>query len=250
MTNQRIMIVEDEGLVALAIQKSLERLGYIVTGSVADGEDAFRVAAETAPDLILMDIRLKGDLDGIEVAERIMESQRIPVVYLTAHSDEKTLERAKLTEPFGYIVKPFDEQSLFSTVEIALYKAKLQTDLARTKEKLATILRSIREAVVVTDLKGTVEYLNSAAIDVFNIEESSAIGMNVLKLAAYVQPGTDESVMLPLSKIVFDGETDIHLELEMVRSDAIRTPVDVTLAGIRNTTNIIEGLVVTLRNKS
>ena len=127
------MIVEDEGLVALAIQKSLERLGYIVTGSVADGEDAFRVAAETAPDLILMDIRLKGDLDGIEVAERIMESQRIPVVYLTAHSDEKTLERAKLTEPFGYIVKPFDEQSLFSTVEIALYKAKLQTDLARTK---------------------------------------------------------------------------------------------------------------------
>ena len=244
------MIVEDEGLVALAIQKSLERLGYIVTGSVADGEDAFRVAAETAPDLILMDIRLKGDLDGIEVAERIMESQRIPVVYLTAHSDEKTLERAKLTEPFGYIVKPFDEQSLFSTVEIALYKAKLQTDLARTKEKLATILRSIREAVVVTDLKGTVEYLNSAAIDVFNIEESSAIGMNVLKLAAYVQPGTDESVMLPLSKIVFDGETDIHLELEMVRSDAIRTPVDVTLAGIRNTTNIIEGLVVTLRNKS
>ena len=103
---------------------------------------------------------------------------------------------------------------------------------------------------MVTDLKGTVEYLNSAAIDVFNIEESSAIGMNVLKLAAYVQPGTDESVMLPLSKIVFDGETDIHLELEMVRSDAIRTPVDVTLAGIRNTTNIIEGLVVTLRNKS
>jgi PAS domain S-box-containing protein len=244
------MIVEDEGLVALAIQKSLERLGYIVTGSVADGEDAFRVAAETAPDLILMDIRLQGDLDGIEVAERIMESQRIPVVYLTAHSDEKTLERAKLTEPFGYIVKPFDEQSLFSTVEIALYKAKLQTDLARTKEKLATILRSIREAVVVTDLKGTVEYLNSAAIDVFDIEESSAIGMNVLKLAAYVQSGTDESAMLPLSKIALDGETDIHLELEMVRSDATRTPVDVTLAGIRSTINIIEGLVVTLRIKS
>ena len=129
MVRDRILVVEDEGLVALALKRSLEGLGYEVPATAADGEEVIEKTAEVSPDLVIMDIRLKGDVDGIDLGDWLRQTYRIPVVYLTAHSDEHTLERAKRTEPFGYIVKPFEERELRSTIEIALYKAEIQNEL-------------------------------------------------------------------------------------------------------------------------
>lgn len=118
----RILVVEDEHIVAMGIKKMLKSLGYTVTGIASSGEDAISKAESTFPDIVLMDIMLKGNMDGVEAAMEIKEMFDVPVVYLTAYSDSKILERAKRTEPFGYIIKPFDEKDLYSSIEVALQR--------------------------------------------------------------------------------------------------------------------------------
>jgi len=123
MDQIKIVIVEDESIVALDIKKSLRKLGYTVTGRAKSGSEAIKKVEETCPDLVLMDVGIKGDMDGIETAKRIQAEFNIPIIYLTAHSDEATLKRAKLTKPAGYLIKPFEDRELHSTITTALYPA-------------------------------------------------------------------------------------------------------------------------------
>ncbi|MBF0556878.1 MAG: response regulator [Nitrospirae bacterium] len=120
-----ILIVEDEAIVSMEIRERVQRLGYRVCDSVSTGELAIEKAGEKHPDLVLMDIRLDGQMDGVEAAEAIQKQFRIPVIYLTANSDDKTVLRAKLTEPFGFILKPFHERDLRTNIEMAMYKHKM-----------------------------------------------------------------------------------------------------------------------------
>jgi len=126
MPDKRILIVEDETIVAMTLEDALHGMGYSVAGTVSTADDAIRMAGEVRPDLILMDIRIQGEKDGIAAAEEINGLYHIPIVYLTAHSDEKTLERAMKTQPYGYLTKPFRDRELYSTIEIALYKHRLR----------------------------------------------------------------------------------------------------------------------------
>ncbi|MBN2110430.1 MAG: response regulator [Methanosarcinaceae archaeon] len=119
---KKILVVEDENVVALDIKKRLTTLGYVVPSIAASGKDAITKANGLLPDLVLMDIRLKGEIDGIEAAQQIKTQLGIPIIYLTAHSDEETLNRAKQTEPAGYIMKPFEEDDLRTIIEVVLYK--------------------------------------------------------------------------------------------------------------------------------
>ncbi|WP_370575902.1 response regulator [Methanomethylovorans sp.] len=127
MTDAKILVVEDENIVALEIKKRLQKLGYIVPGVASTGEDAISKVEGILPDLVLMDIMLKGEIDGIHAAGEIRKRFNIPVIYLTAYSDEETLQRAKLTEPYGYILKPFEEDDLRTTIEIALYRHQVSS---------------------------------------------------------------------------------------------------------------------------
>jgi len=122
MGNERIMIVEDESIVAMGIKHKLEDLGYKVVGVVATGEGAVETALKTEPDLILMDIVLKGDMDGMEAAQKIHSRQDTPIIYITAYSDEEVLERARITEPYGYILKPFKKSEVNANIQMAIYK--------------------------------------------------------------------------------------------------------------------------------
>ena len=140
MPREKILIVEDERVVAMDIQNRLKDLGYFVCGSASSGEDAVKKTSELQPDLVLMDIVLKGDMDGIDAAGQIRERFNIPVVYLTAFSDEKTLQRARLTGPYGYILKPFEDSELRSNIEMALYKGVMDARI----EHLNRIIRAIR----------------------------------------------------------------------------------------------------------
>ena len=126
MPDKKIFIVEDEPIVAMALEDTLAELGYTVAGTATNGNEALEKIGETHPDLILMDIRIEGEMDGIETAEKVGARYNLPVVYLTAHSDEKTLERAMATQPHGYLLKPFRTRELYSTIEIALYKHRLK----------------------------------------------------------------------------------------------------------------------------
>jgi signal transduction histidine kinase len=135
MSAAKILLVEDESIVAMDMERRLASLGYLVLEHVMTGEEAIEKALTLRPDLILMDIHLKGRIDGIEAAERIREySPSVPVIYITAYSDDNTLARAKVTQPFGYILKPFQEREIHSTIEMALYKHKIEQDLLQAKE--------------------------------------------------------------------------------------------------------------------
>ena len=120
-------------------------------------------SASLEADLVLMDIRLQGPMSGIEAATLIRDSTRVPVVYLTAYSDADTLEKAKLTEPYGFILKPFEERALEATVKMALSRSRSQQELQRTHDKLASILHSVGDAIIVTELNGTILYANTRA---------------------------------------------------------------------------------------
>lgn len=133
MEKLNIFIVEDESIVAKDIQNSLVKLGYNVVGIANNGKDAVEKITELMPDLVLMDIMIKGDLTGIDVSEQIKEKISVPVIFLTAYADEGTLAKAKITEPYGYILKPFKEIDLHSTIEMAVYKH--QKDAALLKER-------------------------------------------------------------------------------------------------------------------
>ena len=145
MPNKRIMIVEDEWIVAEEIKRCFQKLGYTVSSVVASGEDAFQKAEEDRPDLVLMDIILQGEMDGIEAAKQIRSRLNIPVVYLTAYADKKVLERAKTTEPFGYLIKPFEERELYATIEMALYKHKIEEEKNNLIQQLRDALAEVKK---------------------------------------------------------------------------------------------------------
>ena len=176
MPNIRILVVEDESLVAKDIQNMLRSLGYEVIDVVSTGEEAIQLAEATAPDLVLLDIVLKGEVDGILAAERIWERFSIPVIYLTAYADETTLQRAKVTEPFGYILKPFDERELQTTIEMAFYKARMDRKLREREEWLSTVLTSIGDGVIATDDQGAVNFMNPRAEKLTGWTQAEAFG--------------------------------------------------------------------------
>src|SRR5205823_3297493 len=129
----------------------------------SSGEEATRIAGESHPDLVLMDIILKGAMDGVEAAERIRSQYDIPIVFLTAHADQNTLDRAKITAPFGYILKPFNERELHTTVEIALYRHATEARVKKLEGWLSAVLESIGDAVFATDKWGLITFMNPTA---------------------------------------------------------------------------------------
>ena len=135
-----IMVVEDEAIVAKDIETSLAGLGYSISAVVSSGEEALAAAQNAKPDLILMDIMLNGKTDGIETAKQITSRLDIPVVFLTAFSDEGTIGRAKEANAFGYLLKPFEERELRTTIEMALYKNAMERKLKQNRQWLETIL--------------------------------------------------------------------------------------------------------------
>ncbi|MCU0359281.1 MAG: response regulator [Bacteroidia bacterium] len=145
MEKINIFIVEDESIVAKDIQNSLIKLGYNVVGIANNGADAIAKVVELAPDLVLMDIMIKGNLTGIEASEKIKEQINVPVIFLTAYADESTLTRAKITEPYGYILKPFKEIDLHSNIEMAIYKHRKDAALLKERDFLYSLVENKEE---------------------------------------------------------------------------------------------------------
>lgn len=142
MAKAKILIVEDESIVAKDIQNSLKNLGYNVPTIVSSGDKAIKEVEDSKPDLILMDIILKGDMDGIEAANIIRENYNIPVIFLTANADDKTVSKARIAEPYGYIIKPFREKELQTTIEMALYKHEKVAEMKKERDYYYSIVEN------------------------------------------------------------------------------------------------------------
>jgi PAS domain S-box-containing protein len=182
MADVKILLVEDENIEAMDIKRTLEFFGYEVPYVASSGEEAVEKALEIVPDLILIDVVLKGNSDGIDVASKIKDLN-IPVIYLTAHSEESTIERAKLTEPYGYIIKPYDRTELKYAIELALYKNQMENELKESEEKYRRIVENVLDAYFMGDIEGKITMASSSAAHMYGFNSpKDMIGISALSL--------------------------------------------------------------------
>lgn len=246
----QILVVEDENIVALDIRQSLNRLGYEVPAVAVTGEEAIAAARKYRPDLILMDIRLRGRMDGIEAATHIRRDYRLPVIYLTAFADTKTLDRAKMTEPFGYILKPFEDRELNSTIEMALYRHQMDKRLQENERWLDTILHSIGDAVIATDAFGRISFMNPVAEALTDTQSERVRGqlfdhvMQIYaKIAGKIQP---VHVVQPQADIKSVRTCE---DGSLLLTNGTTIPIDCTIAPLLEEGRLV-GSVVVLRDIS
>jgi diguanylate cyclase (GGDEF)-like protein/PAS domain S-box-containing protein len=243
----QILVVEDENIVALDIQNQLKRLGYAVQAIATSGEEAIHKAADASPDLILMDIKLKGALDGVEAAEQIRARFDIPVVFLTAYSDEATLQRAKVTKPFGYLLKPFQARELHTTIEMALYKHKMERRLRDSERWLAATLNGIGDAVIAADAEGCIKSLNPVAEALTGWKREEVLGKDLAKVFRRKEiVGTaDEN---PAKKAVREGIVVGIVTHTLLAKDAREILIDGNAAPIEDEKGTITGAVLVFRD--
>ncbi|MBN2733519.1 MAG: response regulator [Methanomicrobiaceae archaeon] len=185
MKGSNILVVEDEMIIAMEIRATLKKLGYNVLGSVINGYDAIQTAGEKRPDLVLMDIRLKGDMDGIEAARKIMELYDIPVIFLTGNSDKTTVERAVELKPAGFLIKPFKERELFGNIEMAIHKHKVTSAIKsvdesdKVSDSVSKTISNINTALISTDTKGFINRANKSAIELIGLDQNKIIGRKI-----------------------------------------------------------------------
>ena len=203
----KILVVEDERVVAADVEECLRKLGYVVVGAAASGVSAIRRAIETQPDLVLMDIKLKGAMDGVDAAGELHDRLGIPIVFLTAYADAEILERAKKSSPSGYVLKPFDERALRSAVEIALHRHPQERKLVESERRLVTALRTFTEAVILTQCDGKVSFLNSTAEKLTGWKQSSAIGHHIGDVFVTLHSRIGSLLGDPVARAMREGKT-------------------------------------------
>jgi PAS domain S-box-containing protein len=239
---KQILIVEDEGLIAADIQKRLERLGYSVPMIAHSGEEALRCARSTPFDLVLMDIRLQGDMDGIATAQAL-KTLNMPVVYVTAYADQETVSRAKITEPFGYILKPIADGDLRSTVQISIYKHQMERRLRTSEAWLSTTLRSVGEGIIATNTDGEIAFLNPMAEQLTGWTGDQAHGrllMEVLELCA-------ESTRRPAKNPILDLQPGENRNYTLISKTGLATTVEVECFENRSVDEVL-GAILSVRD--
>jgi len=250
MAHAKILIVEDEKITSEHIKLGLESAGYQVVGMVTSGEEAIKKVEDLPVELVLMDIHLKGEMDGIDAAEEIRERFGIPVIFLTAFSDENTVQRAKITEPSGYIIKepfgfikkPFIEDELHTTIEITLYKYRTEKRLREHERWLAAVLNSISDALIATDSLRQVKFMNGLAEDLTGWIEADAIGMDlekVFNIMGMESVSKDDS--LKMVKVP-------RYHAMLASQDGSQKIINGNITPIEDESGKIEGLVVTFRS--
>jgi PAS domain S-box-containing protein len=251
MSKANVVVVEDESIVALDIKNRLVSLGYSVTGMATTGTAALKAVFEQQPDIVLMDIKLKGDMDGIETANQIRAKFDIPVVYLTAFADDATLERAKLSESFGYLLKPFEERELSATVETALYKHQIERQLKSNRHWLHTTLNSIGDAVITTDLAGRINFMNPVAEALTGWTRDEAQSKPAQDVLVLVDDLTGEIAEDLMAQVLQSGQS-IKLEstLRLISRDQTTVYIDANVTPIKDGGHEISGAVLVLKDVS
>lgn len=230
-----ILVVEDESIVAMELTARLEDLGFRVCGVADNGMDAIALAREHRPALALMDIVLRGEMDGIETSRHLAEGLGVPVIYLTAFNDRATVQRAVTTTPYGYLTKPFQEAELRAAVEVALHKSAADRRITRSERWHQAMLRSVADAVVATDREGRVTFMNPAAEDMTGWNVDDARGQPIREVMVLTDRHTQQPLELPLLRALRRQQTvGIEFGTWIVARDGKQTPIDDSAAPIHD----------------
>ncbi len=226
----RILVVEDEAIVAADLRLQLTELGFEPVGSTLSGEEAIELAGQLRPDLVLMDINLGGKMDGITAARTIRERFALPIVFLTALSGRDTLDRAKEAQPFGYIIKPFDEQDLRAVIEMAVFKHRAEAQHRADEARYRALTESAHDAIVTADHRGRIIGWNRSAAALFGYPEAEILGQPLSRLMpARYQAGHEAG----FARVLAGGERHVigrTAELTGRRQDASEFPLELSLA--------------------
>ncbi len=223
MAKERVLIVEDDAIIGLHIRTSLKRMGYSVLGVAATGEEAIAQAEQLQPQIILMDISLAGSIDGITAAECIHKKMSLPIIFLTALADPQTLQRAKITDPFGYILKPFDERILQISMEMALYKHSMERRLVESEEQLRNLVENQGEGVGIIALDGKFVFVNPALEHIMGVNRDSLVGRSVREFSE-----SQDFDVLQLQNIGHRPDQKRHFETCILRPSREQRHISVT----------------------
>lgn len=243
MSDERVLIVEDEKIIALDLQRRLEKFGYTVVALAATADEAVSAATDHMPDIVLMDIMLGGERDGVDAAMEIKDTLPIPIVFLTAYADERTVERAKRAQPVGYVLKPFKERELQTTIEIALYKARVDRKMHEQEQLFEALLNSMHDGLIAFDSLYTVQFLNPLAMDVLGFTDADAlIGRDITDLFVLYDENTELPQAIPLG-LVNEGK-DFDFENVYLRTtQGGRVIVAGSITPVRTARGINGGLI-------
>lgn len=250
MTGANVLIVEDEGILAIGLKKKLERLGYNISAVASSGEEAIELAVKQRPDLILMDIVLKGEMDGIEAASKIHSILQVPIIYLTAYADEDTVKRAKISEPFGYLIKPYNDKELQIAMEMALYRHEMEK-LKESHHWLETVLTSIGDAVIVTDINGRVNFINPSGEKLTGWKHDDALGKSLEEIVTIIDEDAGVSVNHLVGTALSErgsstaAPTGIN---ELITRDGRGVPIEYTAATIVDVKGEVMGVVLIIKD--
>ena len=249
MTAGRVLVVEDEAIIAEDLKRRLQSFGYTVIDTATTGQDAVVKAAARRPDLVLMDIVLRGDMDGIQAANVMREQLGIPVVYLTSHADSTTVNRAVTTEPFGYILKPLDDRELGITIEMALYRHHAEKKLRDMERWLKTTLNSVGDGLIATDAAGCISLMNPQAERLTGWTATESIGKPLSEVFAICDARSGQPLPLPTTPVL-KGEPVTHLDpyVLLQARDQRKIYINDSVAPICDDSGTITGSVLVFRD--
>ena len=249
MFARKILVVEDEKILASNIRKSLQKLGYSVSEITKSGEEAIKKVAETHPHVVLIDIYLDGEINGVHVADIIQNDFHVPVVYLTDASEYKRLQKNQLSEPFSYIVKPFIESDLHFAIEIALYKHQIKKILYEEEQKLATIINSMGCAVIVTYVNGCIQMMNPRAEMITGWKQSEALGKDLVEVVNLVDKDVRETIENLATYVIEAGEVlNFPENCTLITKDGKEIAIGDNVAPIRDQNGNITGAVLVFQD--
>lgn len=248
----KILIVEDEYIVARDIQNRLLKAGYPSPSIASTGEEAIAKAHEIGPDLILMDIMLsKGLIDGVDVAASLKEKVDVPVIFLTAYADAHSLSRAQATEPYAYILKPFQTRELQITIEMALNKHAMEKQLRESRRMLATTLASIADGVIAANPAGEISFMNGAAQRLTDVKLEDALDKPLISVFGPVRDASRQRPIDLLEELAESQRSSISFsDLVLRRKDGSERPLDCTVSRIEAESGASLGAVLVFRDVS
>jgi len=245
MKKVRVQIVEDESLLAKDIRKQLEKLDYLVVSSVSSGKRAIQIANDLKPDIVLMDIRIKGEIDGIHAANQIRKKFSIPVIYITAYSDNETLKRARVTEPFGYLIKPFEARELDAVIKMALYKHQMEQKLKQNEALFSSMLRSIGDGVIATDDKRRITFMNPVSERLIGWTIQEAEGKKLEEIYFLSNEKSGETIQDQIDQVLEKGKNiNISNRKLLTNKIGLKIPVDQSIDPIKDDQGNIIGSIL------
>lgn len=220
----KILIVDDESVIALSYEKVLKSYGYDVVGIASNGDDALQKVSDLSPDLVLMDIVLNGEMDGVEVATKIYDNHNIPVIYITAHPNKDEINRVKITEPYGYMVKPVDVTELKSNIEMAIYKHKIEGKLRESEENFRAVAENAYDGILITNNQGQHLFSNQRAAEITGYPNEELLNMSIYDLT---HKNKHNNLKINLKNRVFGNENSPY-ETHIINKENSDVPVEIT----------------------